>query len=239
MACARPASRSCLRHGLRDQAPRTAILRSGRHPTPSRPEDAFPPGVRFSGPDPVSGSGVRRPATVTLCQIHLGDLGRCATRLIALVDPTFTKEPRGVFACTALPKIDRPVHGRGCARSGSERRSSKVSTLTYRFEAICGWTDVTNRCIPSFGTVIRRIHEDAAQAVEHSRLLPVQRRPQADASNVGNDHWRCLGPHGRRCGRGRGHGDGPEHRSDRHDLRLEGKTFTARRTILSASSSRS
>ena len=42
-----------LRHGPRDQAPRTAIFRPSRRPTPSRPEDALPPGVRFSGPDPL------------------------------------------------------------------------------------------------------------------------------------------------------------------------------------------
>ena len=48
-----------------------------------------------------------RPATVTVCQTHLGDLEKvrhALDRAIAL-DPTFTKEPRGVFACTALPKI--------------------------------------------------------------------------------------------------------------------------------------
>jgi hypothetical protein len=48
-----------------------------------------------------------RPATVTVCQAHLGNLEKvrhALDRAIAL-DPTFTKEPRGAFACTAPPKI--------------------------------------------------------------------------------------------------------------------------------------
>ena len=48
-----------------------------------------------------------RPATVTVCQTQLDNLEEvrhALDRAIAL-DPTFTKDPRGVFACTALPKI--------------------------------------------------------------------------------------------------------------------------------------
>ena len=44
---------------------------------------------------------------MTVCQTQPDNLGKvrhALDRAIAL-DPTFTKEPRGVFACTALPKI--------------------------------------------------------------------------------------------------------------------------------------
>ena len=57
---------------------------------------------------------------MTVCQIHLGDLEKvrhALDRAIAL-DPTFTKEPRGVFACTALPKIWSTSSWSGLRKAG-------------------------------------------------------------------------------------------------------------------------
>jgi hypothetical protein len=57
---------------------------------------------------------------VTVCQTQLDNLGKvrhALDRAIAL-DPTFTKDPRGVFAWTALPKIWSTSSWSGLRKAG-------------------------------------------------------------------------------------------------------------------------